>query len=240
MKLAADIFKVWLKYARAQNSSESDKAYPGPFAGDLTVWINTYNKKIGSCKFRRAGGWVRVQIKMPPNVASRSPARTLGAITFLFLASLQISLFFFFLNHGICKWYSRGKYEWIQLSDCQENNAFPVTARPASLAGVAEVANYNTAFRQTRKPVTPRFLLGVTSYESCKNTWHRLFMLVVFFFFSYWNFNKSSDTLVPSHFKRPLSAEPHRRQLVRWCGADIVHLAHLISPLKHLREEIMH
>lgn len=41
-----------------------------------------------------------------------------------------------------------------KLSDCQENNAFVVAARPASLARVAEVANYNTALRQMHKPVT--------------------------------------------------------------------------------------
>lgn len=41
-----------------------------------------------------------------------------------------------------------------ELSDCQENNAFVVAVRPASLARVAEVANYNTALRQTHKPIT--------------------------------------------------------------------------------------
>lgn len=41
-----------------------------------------------------------------------------------------------------------------KLSDCQENNASVVAAGPASLARVAEVANYTAALRQTRKPVT--------------------------------------------------------------------------------------
>lgn len=42
------MFKLGLKYAQARGR---DKAFPGPFATDLTVRINKYDKEIGLCKF---------------------------------------------------------------------------------------------------------------------------------------------------------------------------------------------
>lgn len=100
-----------------------------------------------------------------------------------------------------------------KLSDCQENNFFVVTAQPASLARVVEVANYNTTLRKTHKPVNLGSYWGHKLWILWKNM-TPIVNICAFFSPLDCNFNKAATLFSRRYISNSWYQRSH--QLVDW------------------------